>query len=290
MSEQRWYLGTTGFSFPDWGRSFYPGSLGAAARLGWYARQFNALELDTTFHAIPPRERASAWAAAVPQGFRFAAKAPKTLTHGELKLDGPVAKRTVPRLLKALEPLGPKLAVVLLQFPPSFRFRRFAELESLLGGLPTGHCRYAVELRHADWWHRQTAELFQELGIAWVTADEADRSVAGLPPHRVPQGCYQPRSAPRTADFLYLRWLGQHEQFPDLGREHLDPQPRLQWWYRQLSTTLAAQSAPGGVFGFFNNGFAGHAPASCRRFMAMVRGEETAREAPVRQPGLFDRS
>ena len=288
MRTTQWYLGTMGFSFPDWGRSFYPGRIGAAGRLGWYARQFNAVELDTTFHAIPGRERAAAWASAVPDGFRFSARAPKSLTHGELRLDGPVARRTIDRLLAALAPLGQRLGVILLQFPPGFRASRIGELEALVAGLPAGTWRYAVELRHADWWQTTTAELLSEHGIAWVTADEPDRGTAGLPPGRVGPGGYQPRMAARTADFVYLRWLGRHDQFPDLGREYLDPDPRLDWWRRHLEQSLERQPAPGGVYGFFNNGFAGHAPASCRRFQALIRGDGTAREPPVRQPGLFD--
>lgn len=288
MATERWHLGTTGFSFPDWGRSFYPGRLGASARLGWYARQFNAVELDTTFHAIPTRDRTAAWAAAVPAGFRFTVKAPRSITHDSGRLDGPVTQRTLERFALALTPLGNKLACILLQFPASFRVQRAAELEVLLSRLPTGGWRYAIEFRHADWWRDSTAALLRARNIAWVTADEPDRVTAGLTPGKVPAGGYQPRIAPRTADFLYMRWLGRHDQFPDLGREYLDPEPRLSWWYRHLRASLHRQPAPGGVFGFFNNGFAGHAPASCRRFRAMPAGQAMPREAPVRQERLFE--
>lgn len=288
MASERWYLGTTGFSFPDWGRSFYPGRLGAGARLGWYARQFDAVELDTTFHAIPTRERTAAWAAAVPPAFRFAVKAPRALTHGSGPIDGPVAQRTLARFVLALTPMERNLAVILLQFPASFRVQRQAELAVLLSRLPAGDWRYAIELRHADWWSDATVALLRAHNVAWVTADEPDRMTAGLTPGQVPDGGYQPRIAPRTADFIYMRWLGRHDQFPDLGREYLDPEPRLSWWYRHLRASLARQPAPGGVFGFFNNGFAGHAPASCRRFRSLLTGHAMPREAPVRQPGLFE--
>ncbi len=288
MMSRRWYLGTTGFSFPDWGRSFYPGRLGAAARLGWYARQFNAVEIDSTVHALPSPERVAGWASAVPPGFRFCVIAPHSLTHGSMRLDGAVARRSLERLVRTLAPLERKLAVILLQFPPRFRFSRLAEMEGLLENLPAGHWRYALELQHADWWQPATVELLREHGVAWVTADRADRRTAALPQNRVPADGYQPLIAPVTADFLYLRWPGQPDQFPDLGREHLDAEPRLAWWKRRLDGILEQQPVPGGLFGFFGNGFAGHAPASCRRFRSLVEGHITAQEAPMRQPGLFD--
>src|SRR4051812_24078708 len=67
-------LGTMGFGYDDWAGPFYPKGLRRDEWLTFYARHFNAVELDTTFHATPDVERVRRWAAAVPEDFRFCAK------------------------------------------------------------------------------------------------------------------------------------------------------------------------------------------------------------------------
>src|SRR3954471_14710375 len=105
-----------GFSYTDWAGAFYPKSLDRGQWLSFYAKHFNAVELDTTFYAVPPVERVERWRDETPDDFRFTAKTPSGITHESL-LD-----RAVPRMLEFLEVMhhfGPKLAAVLLQFPPS---------------------------------------------------------------------------------------------------------------------------------------------------------------------------
>src|SRR4051812_20844161 len=77
----KWRLGTMGFGYADWKEVFYPKLLKSGDYLEYYSRYFNAVELDTTFHAIPDEERVRKWAEAVPANFRFSAKAPKDVTH-----------------------------------------------------------------------------------------------------------------------------------------------------------------------------------------------------------------
>ena len=74
-----WRIGTMGFSYADWAGTFYPEEMKPANYLDFYARHFDAVELDTTFHA-PPAERVRQWAEATPDDFRFAVKAPRAVT------------------------------------------------------------------------------------------------------------------------------------------------------------------------------------------------------------------
>ena len=81
-----WRLGTMGFGYADWRGPFYPpGSLSGAEKIAAYAETFDAVELDSTFHATPPAERAAKWADAVPADrratFRFTAKLCKQFTQ-----------------------------------------------------------------------------------------------------------------------------------------------------------------------------------------------------------------
>src|SRR5688572_19946054 len=111
-------LGTMGFSYADWaGGVFYPPGLKPGEYLSHYAKYFDAVELDTTFHATPPPERFRRWADVTPAGFRFAVKTPKSVTH-ELPPDKAIGGMHA--FLDAARRLGEKLGVVLLQFAPSF--------------------------------------------------------------------------------------------------------------------------------------------------------------------------
>ena len=99
-----WRLGTIGFAYDDWAGPFYPDGLKADRRLGWYAKRFGTIELDTTFYATPRAEVVKRWAAATPDGFRFAVKAPREVTHdpGLAELADARPRQTVDLLLLAL--------------------------------------------------------------------------------------------------------------------------------------------------------------------------------------------
>src|SRR5687768_13678275 len=79
-----WRLGTIGFSYADWAGPFYPRGMKPGEYLPYYARFFDAVELHTTFHAIPPPSRIRRWADATPEHFRFTVKSPRAVTHEPL--------------------------------------------------------------------------------------------------------------------------------------------------------------------------------------------------------------
>jgi hypothetical protein len=70
-----------GFGYKDWSEVFYPREMKCGDYLPFYAKHFETVELDTTFHAVPDRDRVRNWALAVPDNFRFCAKMPKQVTH-----------------------------------------------------------------------------------------------------------------------------------------------------------------------------------------------------------------
>ena len=51
-----------GFTDPDWESVFYPRDIKPGGHLAFYARYFDTVELDTTFHAEPTVERVRRWA------------------------------------------------------------------------------------------------------------------------------------------------------------------------------------------------------------------------------------
>src|SRR3954454_7005866 len=104
-----------GFSYAEWINVFYPKGIKSGDWLHFYARHFNAVELDTTFYAIPPRERVERWRDETPDDFTFAAKTPSGITQ-EQTID-----HAVPSMIEFIDVMrvfGTKLGVILLQFPP----------------------------------------------------------------------------------------------------------------------------------------------------------------------------
>ena len=74
-------VGTSGFAYPEWKGTFYPEKIAPTAMLGAYARRLGTVEINNTFYRMPTARLLEGWAAQVPKAFRFAFKAPQTITH-----------------------------------------------------------------------------------------------------------------------------------------------------------------------------------------------------------------
>jgi uncharacterized protein YecE (DUF72 family) len=75
------YLGTMGWSYPFWVGKLYPEGMRPASYLSEYAKRMNSVEIDATFYRIPSITTVETWRDSVPEGFRFAAKFPQSVTH-----------------------------------------------------------------------------------------------------------------------------------------------------------------------------------------------------------------
>lgn len=305
LGEVAWRIGTLGFSYPDWAGVFYPRGVSGAERLTWYASRFGAIELDTTFHAVPTAGRVRRWAERVPEAFVFTLKAPRELTHGPVDSAGRTAscapmghlssagaRGVLDRFMGAALELGPKLGMVVLQFPGGFAVERAGELGSLLAAASErwAGVRWAVELRHDSWWVPATAAMLRPLGVTWVSGDEVKKDEAGRAP-RAGCGMYVPRPIVVTSDTVYVRWIGWHNQFEDLSRERVDATERLAWWRERLRAVIARSPGVRRVLGFFGNGFSGFAPVSADRMLGLLglMGRGASSEGGGLEGGLFGR-
>jgi uncharacterized protein YecE (DUF72 family) len=198
---------------------------------------------------------------------------------------------------------GDKLAVVLLQFPPEMSSAIHDKLAELLEKLPRDvGWRWAVELRHDTWWTDRTFDLLRAGDIILVTADSPPAHLADQTPEQVDrlaaeQGrspssrkaadLYQPRPAVVISDVIYVRWLGRHAQFDDQAFERLDPSPRLAWWARRLQRLSHDHPHVRTAHGYFNNGYAGHSPATANRFKDLLGQPVVSPESLKPQMSLF---
>ncbi len=250
------HLGCQGWTYPDWIGVFYPPGARQETLLPFYAGIFDTVELDNTFYRAPQPTLVRSWARHTPAGFRFAAKAPREITH-DTPLGG--AGPALLSFLRALEGLGEKLGPILLQFPASFRRTEesFQTLHGFLGAVPSGF-RLAVEFRSPSWQDPSVLSLLeqQEACLAWT--DWRD-----LPAFRR-----------RTTDFLYLRWLGNRSDIERYDRVQIDRGSAFDDWQETLE---AVRGEVTDVFGYFNNHWAGHSPASVRELLRRL-GE------PARDP------
>ena len=69
-------VGTSGWSYPSWRPGFYPEGLQPVEFLGFYARRFETVELNSTGYRLPSADQFRRWADAVPNGFEFSVKLP----------------------------------------------------------------------------------------------------------------------------------------------------------------------------------------------------------------------
>src|SRR5688572_16061165 len=77
----RYWIGTSGYNYPEWRGSFYPPKLPQAAMLPFYAERFPTVEINYTFYRMPTEKLLAGWAQATPAHFRFTLKAPRRITH-----------------------------------------------------------------------------------------------------------------------------------------------------------------------------------------------------------------
>ena len=221
----RWQVGTIGFGYPDWRGAFYPPGVKPQGFLTYYSRVFNCVEIDTTFYGVPRLDVINRWAAETPPGFMLYPKTEKSISHemGLVGVDGVMRK-----FVERVQLLGEKLGPLLIQLPPSFGMERRDVLQRFLIGL-SSDVRYAIEVRSQSWYtagvESREVKLFlllNDLGIAWVTID-----YPGLP-----------LMINSRADFLYVRWIGEHGHVKKHDHESIDCTERLGEWQMQIASGM----------------------------------------------------
>jgi uncharacterized protein YecE (DUF72 family) len=140
------FVGTSGYSYPKWKGSFYPAKLPQKAMLSYYSQHFAAVEINNTFYKMPSASDLASWAAQVPRNFRFALKAPQTITHRKRLKD---AAEPTNHLFQVAATLKNHLGPILFGLPPNFK-KDLLRLEAFLTLIPR-KAKVAFEFRHASW-------------------------------------------------------------------------------------------------------------------------------------------
>jgi uncharacterized protein YecE (DUF72 family) len=245
------YLGTSGWSYADWEGSVYRPGTPQASRLAEYVKHYATVEIDSTFYGTPRASTVSRWREVAPEGFLFAAKFPREITHDNHLVGSRAAAESFVRMM---EELGDRLGPLLVQLPPSFDVEGMGVLEDFLDALPAGF-RYAVEVRHKSWVRSDLAKLLAEREVALALID-------------YPR---MPRMTGATAGFSYVRLLGDRREFP---KGHTEPKKErdddLSWWSSLVDRFLGENRE---VFVYANNHYQNHSPSTLRQLMEVRRGE-----------------
>jgi uncharacterized protein YecE (DUF72 family) len=162
----KFWVGTSGYNYPEWKGSFYPQKLSAAKMLPYYAERFATVEINYTFYRTPNAKILAGWDAETPPGFRLTLKAPKRITHIARLAN---CAELLQYFLKTAATLGPKLGAILFQLPPYFR-KDLTVLDGFLAQLPAGTCA-AFEFRHASWMDAEVFARLRARNLALCVAD-----------------------------------------------------------------------------------------------------------------------
>lgn len=224
-------VGTSSWADPGFVEEWYPRGLAVRDQLAYYAERFEAVEVNSTFYAVPAQRAVERWAEVTPAGFTFDVKLHGALSRhavgpdslppplrpmadltprGRVRLTAELEAALADATLDAVAPLeeARKLSSLLLQLSPAFKPGAHAldELASLIARLAPR--RVAIELRHRGWVEGDALE---------ETLDWMEAHRAALVCVDAPQGSRSPTLVPNVDavtrdDLAYLRAHGRNLQ------------------------------------------------------------------------------
>jgi uncharacterized protein YecE (DUF72 family) len=284
-------VGTSSWADPGFVEEWYPPDVPARERLPWYAQHFDAVEVNSTFYAVPAVSTVERWAEQTPDGFTFDVKLHKLLSRhsakldslpkdlrdraettgrGRVVLDARLQDALADAVLEATEPLAAagKLSSFLLQLSPGFapRCNELDELAPLIERLAPHPV--AIELRRSSWVRGKRAEetlkWVEDHGAAWVCVDVPDAEHLTIMP---------PLDAVTDPRLAYLRAHGRNAEGYIRGRSVAE---RFAWRYsdeeleeiRARVQELASEAAE--VRLMFNNNRGSDAPVAAERFTELL--------------------
>ena len=237
----RCYIGTSGWMYRHWRGIFYPPDLPPARWFEFYASRLDTVEVNNTFYRLPEASTFAAWREQAPEGFVYAIKASRYITHLK-KLKEPAGP--LERFLTRARELGEHLGPLLYQLPPNWQ-QDLGRLAAFLQLLP-GDLYHVFEFRHPSWFSEETFALLDRHGAGHCIMD-----LAGLPsPLRV------------TGRLAYVRFHG-----PNRAYEGSYSDEELAAWANRIAGFLA-RGLP--TYVYFNNDAHGYAVQNAFRLREFV--------------------
>jgi uncharacterized protein YecE (DUF72 family) len=282
-------IGISGWRYPPWRGKFYPKGLRQEDELAYAATRLPTIEINGSFYSLQRPESYAAWYAATPDGFVFANKGNRFITH-MLRLRDP-AKPLANVLASGVFALREKLGPFVWQLPPNFAFDA-ERVEGFLSALPHDTeaalalartheprmdarallaidrkrpLRHAIEVRHASFKDPAFIALLRKYRVALVVADTAGK---------------WPYMEDVTADFMYLRLHGDAELYASGYEEEALVRwaERIRAWAsggqpqdaQLVSPRAPPKRASRDVYCYFDNDIKVRAPYDAERLMELL--------------------
>ena len=246
-------VGTSGYSFEDWRKNFYPEDVDKGKMLDYYFRYFSTVEINSTYYRIPHPAVMYNITKKAPSGADFMVKVPQSFTHRRADLDKDI--KSFQESIKPMVESG-RLAGLLAQFPYSFKFN-----ENNLDYISACHDavkpeKLYVEFRHVSWVNRIMYDRLKSENIGYVCVDE--------PPLR---GLLKP-DAFTTSDTAYIRLHGRNSdkwwQGGALRYDYNYSKEELEEWRDKIAKLKVKKT-----YFFFNNCHLGQAARNALEFKRM---------------------
>lgn len=292
------YIGTCGFTEPALNGTFYPSGLDPKERISWYAKHFNAVEIDSSFYAMPSERNSLLFAERTPPDFVFHFKAFGLMTGHpvDVKRLGRALSAFLPRDFKAeritdppremlemafsmfrsaLRPLqrAGKIGAVLFQFPPWFKKSEANEGRIALCRELMPDYRIAVEFRHRSWTSDEalasTLQLLERHDMSYVSVDEPQISSSVQPIAEV------------TSSMAYVRFHGRNEK--SWAKRGASIAERFNYFYSAeelfewIPKVRRLEDRSDEVHLMFNNCFNGYAVRNAREMAELIGALEDKR-------------
>lgn len=241
---KRFWIGTSGWVYSHWRGPFYPEDLPSGKWLDFYRRHFPTVELNNSFYRLPREENWRSWRRSVPEGFLFAVKASRYITHVKRLTH---AEQPLENFLGGARLLESALGPILYQLPPNFHLKpenrdRLAHFLSLL----PSDLRHVFEFRHDSWFDDDVFSLLRLHNAAFCVFHMFDRETPLV----------------ATTDFAYVRFHGSDSAY---GGSYTDRQLR-EWADRLRDLPDDVRE----VYVYFNNDAHGYAVANARTLSSLV--------------------
>jgi uncharacterized protein YecE (DUF72 family) len=159
------FIGTAGWSIPAQYAAEFSGS---GTHLARYARQLNAVEINSSFYRPHQKKTYERWAASVPEDFRFSVKLPRTITQDKRLKD---CDDLLARFIEESAGLGARLGVLLAQLPPSLAYDPDIATTFFDDLRRRTEAAIACEPRHASWFTPKADAALKKFHVARVAAD-----------------------------------------------------------------------------------------------------------------------
>lgn len=237
------HIGCSGWQYKSWRNgAFYPEKLAQRRWLEYYSREFDTVEVNSTFYRLAKPAAVAGWLEQTPADFILTVKASRYLTHIRRLQD---VEEGIAKYYDAIAPLvgSPKLGPVLWQLPANFKRdeNRLAETCALL---PPG--RHCWEFRDPSWFTDDVLEILRQFGMALVYGDHPERP-------------WQPLEL--TTDWTFVRfhygWRGRRGNYSET---------ELREWAARLREVRSQAE----VFAYFNNDWEAFAPRNAKRLEALL--------------------